>query len=107
MAFLRKDWSLLGRTHRFYLTNDDLDEPSQLIYNFLLKYAFTKDWQKEGEIYSECLDDFFNLNASLPKMSIQNLKRLKKIIKLVLNLLEHEDCFELNTELDDKLFDWQ
>ena len=31
-----------------------------------MKYTFSKDWQKDGEIYSECLDDFFDLNVSLP-----------------------------------------
>ena len=66
-GFFEKRLESFGKNTQIYLTNDDLDEPSQLIYNFLLKYAFTKDWQKEGEIYSECLDDFFNLNASLPK----------------------------------------
>lgn len=99
-GFFEKRLESFGKNTQIYLTNDDLDEPSQLIYNFLLKYAFTKDWQKEGEIYSECLDDFFNLNASLPK-EYTEFKTSKKNIKLVLNLLEHEDCFELNTELDD------
>lgn len=99
-GFFEKRLESFGNNTQIYLTNDDLDEPSQLIYNFLLKYAFTKDWQKEGEIYSECLDDFFNLNASLPK-EYTEFKTSKKNIKLVLNLLEHEDCFELNTELDD------
>ena len=99
-GFFEKRLESFGKNTQIYLTNDDLDEPSQLIYNFLLKYAFTKDWQKEGEIYSECLDDFFNLNASLPK-EYTEFKASKKNIKLVLNLLEHEDCFELNTELDD------
>ena len=99
-GFFEKRLESFGKNTQIYLTNDDLDEPSQLIYNFLLKYAFTKDWQKEGEIYSECLDDFFNLNASLPK-EYTEFKMSKKNIKLVLNLLEHEDCFELNTELDD------
>ena len=99
-GFFEKRLESFGKNTKIYLTNDDLDEPSQLIYNFLLKYAFTKDWQKEGEIYSECLDDFFNLNASLPK-EYTEFKTSKKNIKLVLNLLEHEDCFELNTELDD------
>lgn len=100
-GFFEKRLESFGKNTQIYLTNDDLDEPSQLIYNFLLKYAFTKDWQKEGEIYSECLDDFFNLNASLPK-EYTEFKTSKKNIKLVLNLLEHEDCFELNTELDDR-----
>ena len=99
-GFFEKRLESFGKNTQIYLTNDDLDEPSQLIYNFLLKYAFTKDWQKEGEIYSECLDDFFNLNASLPK-EYTEFKTSKKNIKLVLNLLEHEDCFEFNTELDD------
>ena len=99
-GFFEKRLESFGKNTQIYLTNDDLDEPSQLIYNFLLKYSFTKDWQKEGEIYSECLDDFFNLNASLPK-EYTEFKTSKKNIKLVLNLLEHEDCFELNTELDD------
>ena len=99
-GFFEKRLESFGKNTQIYLTNDDLDEPSQLIYNFLLKYAFTKDWQKEGEIYSECLDDFFNLNASLPK-EYTEFKTSKKNIKLVLNLLEHEDCFEINTELDD------
>lgn len=99
-GFFEKRLESFGKNTQIYLTNDDLDEPSQLIYNFLLKYAFTKDWQKEGEIYSECLDDFFNLNTSLPK-EYTEFKTSKKNIKLVLNLLEHEDCFELNTELDD------
>lgn len=99
-GFFEKRLESFGKNTQIYLTNDDLDEPSQLIYNFLLKYAFTKDWQKEGEIYSECLDDFFNLNASLPK-EYTEFKTSKNNIKLVLNLLEHEDCFELNTELDD------
>ncbi|WP_295562560.1 DEAD/DEAH box helicase [uncultured Holdemanella sp.] len=99
-GFFEKRLESFGKNTQIYLTNDDLDEPSQLIYNFLLKYAFTKDWQKEGEIYSECSDDFFNLNASLPK-EYTEFKTSKKNIKLVLNLLEHEDCFELNTELDD------
>ena len=99
-GFFEKRLESFGKNTQIYLTNDDLDEPSQLIYNFLLKYAFAKDWQKEGEIYSECLDDFFNLNASLPK-EYTEFKTSKKNIKLVLNLLEHEDCFELNTELDD------
>ena len=99
-GFFEKRLESFGKNTQIYLTNDDLDESSQLIYNFLLKYAFTKDWQKEGEIYSECLDDFFNLNASLPK-EYTEFKTSKKNIKLVLNLLEHEDCFELNTELDD------
>lgn len=99
-GFFEKRLESFGKNTQIYLTNDDLDEPSQLIYNFLLKYAFTKDWQKEGEIYSECLDDFFNLNASLPK-EYTEFKTSKKNIKLVLNLWEHEDCFELNTELDD------
>lgn len=99
-GFFEKRLESFGKNTQIYLTNDDLDEPSQLIYNFLLKYAFTKDWQKEGEIYSECLDDFFNLNASLPK-EYTEFKTSKKNIKLVLNLMEHEDCFELNTELDD------
>ena len=65
-GFFEKRLERFGKNANIYLTPDDLDEPSQLIYSFLLKYAFTKDWQKDGEIYSECLDDFFDLNVSLP-----------------------------------------
>ena len=99
-GFFEKRLERFGKTANIYLTPDDLDEPSQLIYSFLLKYAFTKDWQKDGEIYSECLDDFFDLNVSLPT-EYTEFKTDAKNIKLVIKLEEHEDCFEFNVDLDD------
>ena len=99
-GFFEKRLERFGKNANIYLTPDDLDEPSQLIYSFLLKYAFTKDWQKDGEIYSECLDDFFDLNVSLPT-EYTEFKTDAKNIKLVIKLEEHEDCFEFNVDLDD------
>lgn len=46
------------------------------------------------------MDDFYDLNASLPK-EYTEFKTSEKDIKLVLKLVEHEDCFEITTDLDD------
>lgn len=99
-GFFEKRLERFGKNVNIYLTPDDLDEPSKKIYDFLLKYAFTKEWQKDGEIYPECMDDFYDLNASLPK-EYTEFKTSEKDIKLVLKLVEHEDCFEITTDLDD------
>ncbi len=56
--------------------------------------------KKDGEIYSECLDDFFDLNVSLPN-DYTEFKTDEKDIKLVIKLVEYDDCFELNVDLDD------
>lgn len=77
LGFFEKKLESFGKNTQIYLNPEDLDEPSQKIYAFLMKYSFSKDWQKDGEIYSECLDDFFDLDLCL--MTIPNLKRMKKI----------------------------
>ena len=99
-GFFEKKLESFGKNTQIYLNPEDLDEPSQKIYSFLMKYTFSKDWQKDGEIYSECLDDFFDLNVSLPN-DHSEFKTDEKDIKLVIKLVEYDDCFEFNVDLDD------
>lgn len=96
-GFFEKKLESFGKNTQIYLNPEDLDEPSQKIYSFLMKYTFSKDWQKDGEIYSECLDDFFDLNVSLPN-DYTEFKTDEKDIKLVIKLVEYDDCFEFNVD---------
>lgn len=102
-GFFEKRLEKFGKNTQIYLNLDDLDQPSQTIYNFLLKYAFSLNWQKEGNIYGDCLDDFFTLNQTLPK-GYTDYKTSEETLKLVLNLKENEDYFEVHMDLDDEFY---
>ena len=101
-GFLQKKVETFGKNTQMYLNPDDLDEPSQKIYQFLLKYALQNNWQKEVEITPDVFDDFYDLNVSLPK-SYTEFSCEEKTMKLALSIEEEEDCFNIVVDLSDEL----
>ena len=101
-GFFEKKLEQFGKNTQIYLNVNDLDKPSKQIYDFLLKHCFHGNWAKEADLYSEVLDDFYDLNASLPK-SYTEYKTTESDMKLVLSIDEETDSFKLSVDLDEAI----
>lgn len=65
--FLKEKTMQFGKKTQLLLKKEALDEPSLKIFDFLYKYAYTRDWRKTGELDEESIDDFYYLLKDLPE----------------------------------------
>ncbi len=97
-GFLEKRIEPFGKSNSIYLNEEDLDAPSKKIYDFILKYALKNEWGKEAHVGDEALDEFYDLTNQLPN-SYTEFHCEEKAMKLCLNIDEHEDCFEIRSDV--------
>ncbi len=103
-GFLEKRIEPFGKINSIYLNEEDLDEYSHKIYDFILKYAQKYEWKKEAYVPEEALDEFYDLSKSLPK-SYTEFHCEEKMMKLCVKIEELEDCFQISSDVSqDYLF---
>lgn len=100
-GFLEKRIETFGKTGSIYLNEEDLDEYSHKIYDFILKYGLKYGWDKEAYVPEEALDEFYDLSNSLPS-SYTEFHCEEKSMKLCIKIEELEDCFHISSDVSDE-----